>query len=79
MFGGHVTVVSYGDLGMPAEAPGAKNVVFGEVVAANGFRVMAYDNHDRRGAIAPRPALRLSSRARSTPSHRVAALVTRQN
>ncbi|WP_033443659.1 VOC family protein [Saccharothrix sp. NRRL B-16314] len=43
VFGGQVTVVAYGDLGMPAEAPGAKNVVFGEVVAENGFRVMAYD------------------------------------
>ncbi len=43
VFGGQITVVTYGDFGMPAEVPGAKNVVFGEVVAENGFRVMAYD------------------------------------
>jgi PhnB protein len=43
VFGGQINVVTYGDFGMPAEAPGAKNVVFGEVVAENGFRVMAYD------------------------------------
>ncbi len=28
---------------MPAELPGADNVVFGLVAAENGFRVMAYD------------------------------------
>jgi PhnB protein len=43
VFGGQITVITYGDFGMPAEVPGAKNVVFGEVVAENGFRVMAYD------------------------------------
>ncbi|NGY64131.1 VOC family protein [Lentzea sp. NEAU-D13] len=43
VFGGRLTVVTYGDFGMPAEVPGAQNVVFGEVVADNGFRVMAYD------------------------------------
>ncbi|MDX8035345.1 VOC family protein [Lentzea sp. BCCO 10_0856] len=43
VFGGQLNVVTYGDFGMPAEVPGAKNVVFGEVVADNGFRVMAYD------------------------------------
>ncbi|MFD5831187.1 VOC family protein [Lentzea sp. NPDC060358] len=43
VFGGRLTVVTYGDFGMPAEVPGAQNVVFGEVVAENGFRVMAYD------------------------------------
>ena len=43
VFGGRLTVVTYGDFGMPAEVPGATNVVFGEVVADNGFRVMAYD------------------------------------
>jgi PhnB protein len=43
VFGGQLNVVTYGDFGMPAEVPGAKNVVFGEVVAENGFRVMAYD------------------------------------
>jgi PhnB protein len=43
VFGGRLHVVTYGDFGMPAEVPGAENVVFGEVVAENGFRVMAYD------------------------------------
>lgn len=43
VFGGQLNVVTYGDFGMPAEVPGAKNVLFGEVVADNGFRVMAYD------------------------------------
>ncbi|MFD4637015.1 VOC family protein [Lentzea sp. NPDC058436] len=43
VFGGQINVVTYADFGMPAEVPGAKNVVFGEVVADNGFRVLAYD------------------------------------
>ncbi|MFI0453904.1 VOC family protein [Actinomadura sp. 6N118] len=43
VFGGQLTVATYADFGMPAELPGATNVVFGQVVADNGFRVMAYD------------------------------------
>ncbi|ONI76239.1 bleomycin resistance protein [Actinosynnema sp. ALI-1.44] len=43
VFGGQLTIATYGDFGMPAEAPGAADVVFGQVVADNGFRVMAYD------------------------------------
>ncbi|MGW2665586.1 VOC family protein [Nocardia tengchongensis] len=43
VFGGQITIATYADFGMPAEAPGATNVVFGQVVADNGFRVMAYD------------------------------------
>ncbi|SFW78176.1 VOC family protein [Amycolatopsis australiensis] len=43
VFGGQATVVTYGDFGMPAEAPDAAKVVFGQVAADNGFRVMAYD------------------------------------
>lgn len=43
VFGGQITVTTYGDFGMPAEVPGATKVVFGRVVAENGFRVMAYD------------------------------------
>ncbi|MEV6235371.1 VOC family protein [Lentzea sp. NPDC051838] len=43
VFGGQLTVITYADFGMPAELPGATNVVFGEVKADNGFRVMAYD------------------------------------
>ncbi|HEX7306634.1 VOC family protein [Lentzea sp.] len=53
VFGGQLNVVTYGDFGVPAEVPGAKNVVFGEVVAENGFRVMAYDVP---GADRPLPA-----------------------
>ena len=43
VFGGTVTTATYGDLGMPAEAPGADKVVFGQLENDNGFRVMAYD------------------------------------
>ncbi|MGO4615879.1 VOC family protein [Nocardia sp. 2YAB30] len=43
VFGGQTTIATYGDFGMPAELPGATKVVFGQVIADNGFRVMAYD------------------------------------
>lgn len=43
VFGGHVVVNTYADLGMPAGPPGADKVVFGLVAAENGFRVMGYD------------------------------------
>ena len=43
VFGGQVTIATYGDFGMPAGAPGAANVVFGQVETEAGFRVMAYD------------------------------------
>ncbi|QVI19628.1 VOC family protein [Nocardia tengchongensis] len=43
VFGGQITIATYADFGMPAGTPGATNVVFGQVVADNGFRVMAYD------------------------------------
>ena len=43
VFGGQITIATYGDFGMPKEAPGADNVVFGQVEGDNGFRVMAYD------------------------------------
>lgn len=43
VFGGELTIATYGDFGMPAEVPGADNVVFGQVKADNGFTVMAYD------------------------------------
>lgn len=42
-FGGHTVINTYAEFGMPAELPGADNVVFGLVVAENGFRVMGYD------------------------------------
>ncbi|KNC19485.1 glyoxalase/bleomycin resistance protein/dioxygenase [Arthrobacter sp. RIT-PI-e] len=43
VFGGHVVVNTYADVGMPADLPGADRVVFGLVAAENGFRVMGYD------------------------------------
>lgn len=43
VFGGELTVATYGDFGMPADAPDASKVVFGQVVSADGFRLMAYD------------------------------------
>ena len=43
VFGGQVTIATYGDFGMTADSPGAANVVFGQVETAEGFRVMAYD------------------------------------
>ena len=43
VFGGRTTIATYADFGMPPDAPGADDVVFGQVVSENGFRVMAYD------------------------------------
>lgn len=43
VFGGQIIVATYGDFGMPAVSPDATKVVFGQVIADNGFRVMAYD------------------------------------
>ncbi|MEV0062059.1 VOC family protein [Nocardia sp. NPDC050718] len=43
VFGGQLTVATYGDFGMPAALPDAAKVVFGQIVADTGFRVMAYD------------------------------------
>ena len=43
VFGGDVTLATYGDVGMPADVPGADRIVFGQVENADGFRLMAYD------------------------------------
>ncbi len=43
VFGGDLTIATYADFGMPADAPGADRVVFGQVANAYGFHVMAYD------------------------------------
>ncbi|MFJ9368924.1 VOC family protein [Nocardia sp. NPDC101769] len=43
VFGGQTTIATYGDFGMPAALPDATKVVFGQIIAGNGFRVMAYD------------------------------------
>ncbi|WP_375387900.1 VOC family protein [uncultured Amnibacterium sp.] len=42
-FGGEAVVRTYGDFGMPAGLPDTDKVVFGQVVARDGFTVMAYD------------------------------------
>ncbi|MDH6181508.1 PhnB protein [Microbacteriaceae bacterium SG_E_30_P1] len=52
VFGGELSIATYGDFGMPAEAPGADKVVFGSVAADNGFRVMAYDIPGQSGGSA---------------------------
>lgn len=43
VFGGLVTLANSGHVGMPADAPGADNVLFGQVESEHGFRVMASD------------------------------------
>ncbi|MFZ4893444.1 VOC family protein [Plantibacter sp. Mn2098] len=53
VFGGRITIASYGDFGMPKDVPGADNVVFGQVETDEGFRVMAYDIPGPAGESAP--------------------------
>ena len=43
VFDGPVTISTYREFGMPAEAPGSDGVVFGAVASDSGFRIMAYD------------------------------------
>ena len=43
VFGGQVAIATYGDFGLPKDLPDANKVVFGQIAADNGFRVMAYD------------------------------------
>jgi PhnB protein len=52
VFGGEVTISTYGDFGMPKDIPGADNVVFGQVVTEDGFRVFAYDIPGQSGGSA---------------------------
>lgn len=42
-FGGDLVAMTYADTGAPADAPGADGIVWGQVSAPGGFRVMAYD------------------------------------
>lgn len=59
VFGGRLTVVAYGDFGMPKELPDADKVVFGQVTADNGFSIMAYDVPSQAPApTAPAPTTR---------------------
>ncbi|PZG34444.1 bleomycin resistance protein [Spongiactinospora gelatinilytica] len=43
VFGGEVAVVTYNDAGNVQEPSEADQVMWGQVTAGNGFRVMAYD------------------------------------
>lgn len=43
VFGGRVTLVTYGDFGMSQDHPEHARIVFGQVENEDGFRVMAYD------------------------------------
>lgn len=48
VFGGEVTAATYGQFGMPEGVPGFDKIVFGQLEAATGIRLMAYDipGHD---------------------------------
>jgi PhnB protein len=43
VFDGQVMTTTYAQVGMPADAPDADKVVFGQLVADNGLCLMAYD------------------------------------
>jgi PhnB protein len=43
VFGGRVFAATYAEMGMPADAPGADKIVFGQVADDAGLRLMAYD------------------------------------
>jgi len=43
VFGGDLTVISYQDMGAVEDPAEADQVVWGQVAAESGFRVMAYD------------------------------------
>lgn len=43
VFGGTLVIATYADFGAPKETPNADKVVWGQVAAESGFRVMAYD------------------------------------
>ena len=42
-FDGQAIIRTYAEVGMPADLPGADDVVWGQTTGADGFRVMAYD------------------------------------
>ena len=43
VFGGELVLATYADFGAPNDTPIADTIVWGQVTAANGFRLMAYD------------------------------------
>jgi PhnB protein len=49
VFGGHLAVVTYKDAGNVREESEADQVMWGQVLAENGFHVMAYDVPSRMG------------------------------
>jgi PhnB protein len=49
VFGGNLTVVTYKDGGNVQEESDADHVMWGQVLAGNGFHVMAYDVPTRTG------------------------------
>lgn len=51
-FGGEIASATYAEFGMPADAPGADGLVFGQLASSAGFRVMAYDVPGRTGGSA---------------------------
>lgn len=56
VFGGDLTIATYGDFGLPKELPDAGKVVFGQVAAGNGFQVMAYDVPGETAPTTPAPS-----------------------
>jgi PhnB protein len=52
VFEGTTMIATYGQFGMPPEAPDAGKVMFGQVTSENGFRVLAYDVPGQPGPIA---------------------------
>jgi PhnB protein len=52
VFGGETAVTTYADFGMPADAPGADRVVFGQLATADGLRLLAYDIPGQTGGSA---------------------------
>ncbi|MFV0254151.1 MAG: VOC family protein [Beutenbergiaceae bacterium] len=58
VFGGNLAITTYAELGMPADAPGADSVVFGQV-ESEGFAVMGYDIPGQTGgSLAGKSAIR---------------------
>lgn len=43
VFGGEMIIVTYGDAGQTPDVAAAEQVMWGQVVSAQGFRIMAYD------------------------------------
>ena len=43
VFGGDLSIATYGDLGTTQDAAQAEQVIWGQVTSDQGFRIMAYD------------------------------------